>query len=53
MNEDRLAAPACRCEDSDRAPGERLLPPRPRTVRRFVNRGGQLVEVEAVVRETR
>lgn len=28
-------------------------PPRPRTMRRFVTRGGELVEVEAVVRETR
>jgi len=26
---------------------------RPRTLRRFVERGGQLVEVESVVRETR
>jgi hypothetical protein len=26
---------------------------RPRTLRRFVHRGGELVEVESVVRETR
>jgi hypothetical protein len=35
----------------DRTPGEHGRPPRTR--RRFVTRGGDLVEVESVVRETR
>jgi hypothetical protein len=35
----------------DRTPGEHGRPPRTR--RRFVTRGGELVEIESVVRETR
>lgn len=31
----------------------RIARERPRTVRRFVTRGGELVEIESVVRETR
>lgn len=32
---------------------EGQCPPRPKTLRRFVTRGGELVEIERVFRETR
>jgi hypothetical protein len=41
------------CRRGLEAHSEGLGPVGPRTLRHFVNRGGELVEVESVVRETR